>query len=759
MKRSSTVLTLVLAGIFTLPITSNAAIVNVTVDTFTDDFTTNGNCTLREAVAAVNSGTAVDACSAGSIYTSDTNIISLPVGTYTLSLSGREEFSSLTGDLNLLRNMQITGSGIDTTIIDANNIDRAFQVQTSYPVLFSNLTIKNGETQNPGDGTTIYSGGAIKANGGDITLQNVKLTNNSSALDGGAISAKDSDLMIIDSVISNNNAGWSAGAISAYSDIDIGAGYSNVTINNSLIANNEGGFAGGIQTNRTTTHIINSTFEANQSRNEGGAFRIFYSLLTIDDSSFIGNIAKTQGGAIRDIYYSTTNINNSTFSKNKAGSGGAISADGSSYLHVNSSTITANEANTGSGIQIEGFIDRKFIKSSIVANNIGTPEISLNFVSLGNNILQENISNFFTPQPGDQLGAVPMLGSLTEYAPDKYIHPLLPGSPAIDAGNPAGCTKHDDTALSNDQTGASRIVDGDLDLSEVCDIGATEYVYTPTLVYSSISNLRITESGNTVEVQVSLTEAPSADVTANFTVSDPTEASISTSSLVFDTLNWDTPQTIIITGLDDTLDDGAVDLIIEVAALISTDPKFDSVDPIDIQVTNYDNENIGTLLLSTNHVVYENEYTENCVNAQIQFLGYPMDDFTVYLKSSDYTQGRLWHNPNSEVMINGILHQSIVMRKGTPDQQLFFSVCGVNDDEIDGDTTFDIEITTESLDQNFNGLIIPAITFTNIDNDTIIYTDGSNDTDRTEASSGSISFLALFMAILIGGLRSKNRNQ
>jgi len=751
MKRSTPALTLILAAcILILPLTSNAAIFTVTVDSFTDDLTTNGNCTLREAVTAVNTGTAVDACAAGSINTSDTNIISLPAGTYTLSLTGREEFSNLTGDLNLFRKMQITGSGMDSTIIDANNIDRAFQIQTTYPILISHLTIKNGETQNPGDGSTIYSGGAIKANSTDITLQSVKLTSNSSALDGGAISVKDSDLMIIDSVITNNTASWSAGAISAYSDISITAGYSNVTINNSLITNNEGGFAGGIQTNRTTTNIINSTFKANQSRNEGGAFRIFYSLLTIDNSSFISNIAKTHGGAIRDAYYSTTNVNNSTFSKNKAGSGGAISADLSSYLYVNSSTITSNEANTGSGIYIEGFVDRKFIKNSIVANNIGIPDISLNFVSLGYNILQENISDFFTPQSGDQLGVLPMLGSLTEYAPNKYIHPILPGSPAIDAGNPTGCTNHDDVLLTTDQTEATRVVDGNLDLSSVCDIGAVEYVYSPTLVYSPISNLRTTESGNMVEVQVSLTEAPAAGVTANFAVSDSTEVSISASSLFFDTLNWDTSQSIIITGLDDALADGSVDLIVEADALISADPTFDGVDPVDIQVTNFDNENVGSLILSTDHIVYENEYTENCVSAQIQFLGYPMEDFTVYINSSDYTQGRLWNNPNSEVMIDGVLYQSIVLKKGTPDQKLFFSVCGVNDDEIDGDTTFDVQFKLESLDKNFDGLNVPAITFTNIDNDTVANTD---DPDDNTESGGSLSFLMIFIMILVGRSR------
>ena len=46
-------------------------------------------------------------------------------------------------------------------------------------------------------------------------------------------------------------------------------------------------------------------------------------------------------------------------------------------------------------------------------------------------------------------------------------HPLLPGSPAINAGNPAGCTDHLGNPLNADQRNASRV--------GRCDMGAYEY--------------------------------------------------------------------------------------------------------------------------------------------------------------------------------------------------------------------------------------------------------------------------------------------
>jgi hypothetical protein len=49
---------------------------------------------------------------------------------------------------------------------------------------------------------------------------------------------------------------------------------------------------------------------------------------------------------------------------------------------------------------------------------------------------------------------------------------LLPGSPAIDAGNPAGCTDGRGHVLGIDQRGYHR--PGDPALTTGCDIGAYE---------------------------------------------------------------------------------------------------------------------------------------------------------------------------------------------------------------------------------------------------------------------------------------------
>jgi hypothetical protein len=76
----------------------------------------------------------------------------------------------------------------------------------------------------------------------------------------------------------------------------------------------------------------------------------------------------------------------------------------------------------------------------------------------------------------------PMLGSLADNGGPTMTHALLPGSPAIDAADPAMCP-------SADQRGAPR-VDGDGDSVAACDIGAFEYLPEPDMDGDGCSNER-----------------------------------------------------------------------------------------------------------------------------------------------------------------------------------------------------------------------------------------------------------------------------
>src|SRR5262249_31099524 len=70
-----------------------------------------------------------------------------------------------------------------------------------------------------------------------------------------------------------------------------------------------------------------------------------------------------------------------------------------------------------------------------------------------------------------------VLGPLQNNGGQTETHALLPGSPAIDAGD-AVCTDANGAPLTTDQRGKPRPVDGNGDGTRACDIGAFEFFPT-----------------------------------------------------------------------------------------------------------------------------------------------------------------------------------------------------------------------------------------------------------------------------------------
>ncbi|MBD2541657.1 esterase-like activity of phytase family protein, partial [Coleofasciculus sp. FACHB-SPT36] len=99
-----------------------------------------------------------------------------------------------------------------------------------------------------------------------------------------------------------------------------------------------------------------------------------------------------------------------------------------------------------------------------------------------------------------------------------------------------------------------------------------------------------TEAGGTATFTVKLNTIPTANVTIGLTSSDTTEGILSTSSLFFTPSNWNTPQTVTITGVDDTIVDGNIAYSIITAATVSTDSNYNNINPADVAVVNNDND-------------------------------------------------------------------------------------------------------------------------------------------------------------------------
>ena len=113
------------------------------------------------------------------------------------------------------------------------------------------------------------------------------------------------------------------------------------------------------------------------------------------------------------------------------------------------------------------------------------------------------------------------------------------------------------------------------------------------------SGLTTTEAGGTATFTVVLTTQPTADVTIGAELERHDRGHGRPASLTFTSLNWNTPQTVTVTGVDDVLDDGDVAYTIVTAAATSTDPIYNGINAADVAVTNTDNDAAGITVTPT----------------------------------------------------------------------------------------------------------------------------------------------------------------
>ena len=218
-----------------------------------------------------------------------------------------------------------------------------------------------------------------------------------------------------------------------------GTSLSDVTIAGlSIINGNNTGFSGGGIYSLANLNLVSVYVAHNTAQGGGGVFSE-NATLNVVNSSFAFNTSDI-GGGIRNLL-GNANIANSTFTANTAHSdGGAITSSGA--LNVTNCTIASNVSNTYSGIFSENFI----LANSIVTDSSADPRIS------------EGVNIVYGPG----------LGELQDNGGPTPTMALLPGSPALDAGNDSYALDPTGNPLLTDQRGYERIS------GAAVDVGAYE---------------------------------------------------------------------------------------------------------------------------------------------------------------------------------------------------------------------------------------------------------------------------------------------
>ncbi|MCU0546364.1 MAG: DUF4347 domain-containing protein [Oscillatoriaceae cyanobacterium Prado104] len=246
------------------------------------------------------------------------------------------------------------------------------------------------------------------------------------------------------------------------------------------------------------------------------------------------------------------------------------------------------------------------------------------------------------------------------------------------------------------------------------------------ITVNQIAGLNTTEAGGTATFTVALNSQPTAPVTIGLTSSNPAEGTVSTNNLTFDPANWNIPQTVTVTGADDSAADGTKTYTIITAPAVSTDTDYNNLNADDVTVTNTDNETPGiTINPTAGLVTTESGGTAN-FSAVLNTL--PTAPVTIALTSSNTAVGTVSTNSLTFTPANWNLPQTV-------------TVTGVDDRTAGGSGTYQIiTAPATSNDPNYSSLNPPDVSLTNTDNDTAGATISPNSTTATEGSApGSYS--------------------
>lgn len=342
----------------------------ITVDTTADPQIADGSCSLRNAVVAANTDTAVNGCPAGA--GSDT--IVLGMGVYSLSIAPiAGDTTGQNGDLDILHTTTITGAGSAFAVINANNLtDRIFDIQPGVTATISGVGLEFGQAGTSADASH---------SGGDILVEtSAKLTVSASAVNSGHADTlgahgggiyNEGTLTVLSSQL-RKNSGYSGGAIASNST-------STLTVTASLVSENiasslnPDAFGGAVYiSSNGRLNASGSTFQANHAATGGAIYTS--GPLTLTNDAILGNVANYFGGGI---YVASgangaSTLTDDSVLRNTAtyGYGGGLDLNGP--LTVTTSTFNANRGFAGGAVYVESTGTLTMNRSTVSDNDGAT---------------------------------------------------------------------------------------------------------------------------------------------------------------------------------------------------------------------------------------------------------------------------------------------------------------------------------------------------------------------------------------------------
>lgn len=297
----------------------------------------------------------------------------------------------------------------------------------------------------------------------------------------------------------------------------------------------------------------------------------------------------------------------------------------------------------------------------------------------------------------------------------------------INTSDPAVCATCGSVAMLTAYNDAAMPLGNPTNCVGICASDVSAYIYekfiqgaggnnnpppppTPAINVNPTSGLTTTEAAaGMASFTVLLNTQPTVDVVIGLSSSDTTEGSVNPAMLTFTTLDWDQPQTVMITGVDDALLDGNVAYTIVTAPAATGDVDYSGMDAADVSVTNTDDEvpppGVITVNPTSGLVTDENGLAATFT---IVLGTVPTADVTIGLSSSNTLEGT-------------VLPASVAFNAANYNMAQTVTVTGVDDAAapmVDGNIAYSIVTGAAiSADPSYSGLNATDVMVTNNDND------------------------------------------
>lgn len=239
----------------------------------------------------------------------------------------------------------------------------------------------------------------------------------------------------------------------------------------------------------------------------------------------------------------------------------------------------------------------------------------------------------------------------------------------------------------------------------------------------------VVEDGVTDSVFVVLDGAPDDDVVVTVDVGENPHVTLDTASLTFTAENWDTPQSVVVTAIDNEIVDGSKSTVLTLAVQ-SSDADYDQLPDQQLTAIIHDNDHAGLVIEQPDAATGVDE-SGTFDTFTVSLTGKPQSPVVIQLTGDDPTEFQLNLT-------------ELVFSPENWDIPRIVTVTGVNDDIDDGDVTTDLQVTVDTArsDSLFNILPDEVVEVTTFNDETagflVTQTDGGTEVGESTDSQDEL---------------------